>query len=263
MTQKCICQQCEKEFTTVQHNHKKPKKFCSSVCRSISKRKYALEVNCKQCNKIILNPGCKKFCNRSCSASYNSSRRDPRTDESKKKTSDSLFEFLKTEEGKKVKVARGLKNKKDEKDKVKYFCIECNKQIRNNKTKLCKVCYLESDLAKENQAQYSIKYKKGYVYNKWFDKQVYLMSGLEYSYFEYLEKYNIRWNTAEKIKYSKDGKDHTYTPDFYLPDENKFIEIKGYMWEDAKIKMNLVFEQHPELNLVILNKKDVKRLLAS
>jgi hypothetical protein len=53
--------------------------------------------------------------------------------------------------------------------------------------------------------------------------------------------------------------DTTYTPDFFLPQFEKFIEIKGYMCKEAQEKINKFLEQYP-WNLEILYKKDLINL---
>jgi hypothetical protein len=52
-----------------------------------------------------------------------------------------------------------------------------------------------------------------------------------------------------KLKYVKPQKAHTYTPDFYLPKQNIYIETKGLFTTQDRQKMRLVKEQHPELDI--------------
>lgn len=45
----------------------------------------------------------------------------------------------------------------------------------------------------------------------------------------YLDKLGIKWRRpTEKFPYTFDEKLRYYTPDFYLIDENTYVEIKGY-----------------------------------
>ena len=61
---------------------------------------------------------------------------------------------------------------------------------------------------------------------------------------------NIKWEklkcNKDVIIYFMDGKEHSYTPDFYLPDHDLYMEVKGYWWGDDKRKMELVFNQNPD-----------------
>lgn len=50
--------------------------------------------------------------------------------------------------------------------------------------------------------------------------------------------------------------EHRYLPDFYLPNENKYIEIKGRYNKEAKIKMGLVLSQN-DINLELWFMKDL------
>lgn len=74
---------------------------------------------------------------------------------------------------------------------------------------------------------------------------------------------NIPWLRCKSIIYKKEGKEKRYTPDFYLPDHNIFLEIKGYWWNKDREKMNLIFEQHPYLKkmIAIIENKNYKKLL--
>ena len=50
----------------------------------------------------------------------------------------------------------------------------------------------------------------------------------------------------------------TYTPDFYLPDLDKYIEIKGYFWGDAQEKWDWFHKEHK--NSELWNKNKLKEL---
>jgi len=53
-----------------------------------------------------------------------------------------------------------------------------------------------------------------------------------------------------------DGTIHRYVPDFYLPEKNLYVEIKGRYLDSAKIKMTLVLKQN-NVNLEIWRRKDL------
>ncbi len=59
--------------------------------------------------------------------------------------------------------------------------------------------------------------------------------GIEYEY------------ESERLTYIP--KPRTYTPDFYLPQTNIYIEAKGHLDKGDRIKMILVKEQHPDLDI--------------
>lgn len=53
-------------------------------------------------------------------------------------------------------------------------------------------------------------------------------------------------------------KPRTYTPDFYLPATNIYVEAKGHLDKGDRVKMQLIKEQHPELDIrfVFMNAKN-------
>ena len=58
-----------------------------------------------------------------------------------------------------------------------------------------------------------------------------------------------------------DGKTRSYAPDFYLPDFDVYLEIKGYWWGRDKEKMELVIAQNPHKRICIITKSEFDRLL--
>ena len=78
----------------------------------------------------------------------------------------------------------------------------------------------------------------------------------ELYYAIFLDKNNIKWvRNKKRFKYCFNNKYHYYTPDFYLPDEDLYIEIKGYKTEKDNYKWN----QFP-LKLKVLMYDDLKEL---
>lgn len=66
-----------------------------------------------------------------------------------------------------------------------------------------------------------------------------------------LNDLGIYWIKAFPISYKSDIIRH-YTPDFYLPDKQAYIEVKGRYTDADKNKMKLVKEQHPEIKIYFL-----------
>lgn len=61
----------------------------------------------------------------------------------------------------------------------------------------------------------------------------------ELKYAQYLDANGIKWKrNTDSFQYEFNGKIRKYTPDFYLPDSDVYVEIKGYKTEkdDAKWK---------------------------
>lgn len=104
-------------------------------------------------------------------------------------------------------------------------------------------------------------YRKKIEYNG-----VSLDSNLELLLAQRLDELNIKWERCGRFPYiDANGKKHTYTPDFYLPDYNIYLDPKndflinsinpalGYKDTD---KINWVMEQN-NITVLVLNKEQV------
>jgi hypothetical protein len=80
----------------------------------------------------------------------------------------------------------------------------------------------------------------------------------ELKYAEYLLENNISFYAHRgRISY-KDLQEatHSYYPDFYLPDDDRYIDIKApYFYKLGREKFNLIKQQYPELKLDIIEYK--------
>ncbi|MDD2921536.1 MAG: BglII/BstYI family type II restriction endonuclease, partial [Anaerolineales bacterium] len=65
-------------------------------------------------------------------------------------------------------------------------------------------------------------------------------------------EYQYEPQTFELVKQS--GSTITYTPDFFVPEQNTFYEIKGWMDNVSAEKIALFHEQYPEQNLIVVDK---------
>lgn len=52
----------------------------------------------------------------------------------------------------------------------------------------------------------------------------------------------------------------SYTPDFYIISENKYVEIKGYMHDKSRIKLDLFKKEYPLINLELVDSKKYSEL---
>lgn len=80
-----------------------------------------------------------------------------------------------------------------------------------------------------------------------------------------LTELGIQWERPTKnsglFAYTLDGRKRVYTPDFYLPEFDSYLEIKGYWWGDDRRKMDTVREQHPDKNIILIQKNEFEKLL--
>lgn len=52
----------------------------------------------------------------------------------------------------------------------------------------------------------------------------------------------------------------TYLPDFYLPETDEYIEIKGWWYRGKKKRFNLFKKWFPKIKIKVLMKKELKKL---
>lgn len=70
---------------------------------------------------------------------------------------------------------------------------------------------------------------------------------------ELLNKHGIKWFRGNALKYKdQNNATHRYSPDFYLPDMDAYIEVKGYFSEKDKNKMNLTLQQN-KVSIVLID----------
>ena len=78
-----------------------------------------------------------------------------------------------------------------------------------------------------------------------------------------LDDLGIRWirNPSLKLKYTTRGRrERNYIPDFYLPDLNIYIEVKGYWTDAARHKMEDVQKRNPVRILILESLEDIAQV---
>ncbi|MDD3292918.1 MAG: DNA polymerase III subunit alpha [Candidatus Pacebacteria bacterium] len=83
----------------------------------------------------------------------------------------------------------------------------------------------------------------------------YVRSSWEADFARILKLYNLDYEYEPKTFSLKreNGEIINYTPDFYVPEKNTFYEIKGWMHDLDKEKINLFIKQYPYLNFVLID----------
>ena len=183
---------------------------------------------CLFCNKMFtisanVNPKYhKKFCNSSCSAKYNNTKRHKTEDQ-------------------KNKIRQIMMNKYCSK-----FCCICNAEILRLRHR--KTCSNECLHKLRQQLPMPVPnkpggYRRGSGRSKhgWYDN-VYFDSTYELAYYIYCKEKGIYIERCvDKYKYiNSKGKIRTYHPDFRV--EGKIVEIKGYKDREVDIKLRAVNE---------------------
>src|SRR6185503_19337235 len=84
-------------------------------------------------------------------------------------------------------------------------------------------------------------------------------SKLEKAVADKLRKLRIPFEyETEKFEYTLPSR--KYVIDFKLPERGCYIEVKGYLDYDDRLKMLAVKKEHPELNIVLLSMKPFQKL---
>jgi hypothetical protein len=177
-----ICLFCENSF--IIPTKSLTQKYCSKLCSNkASRTKERVEKPCLCCGKILpVEEFHKKFCNSSCAATYNNKNRLPRTEESRKKSSQSIREYYK-QNYKKIRKKRNNKIKpfikniflsqKDIKQIFKEADISTYTRIYNCACKVCNKKFFSKNiiqLCNEHEHMYTRNHKSIYrfkfnVYN--------------------------------------------------------------------------------------------------
>ena len=144
-------------------------------------------------------------------------------------------------------------NYKDGKYCGENKCIECGKSISPKATR----CIIHSNVGKLNP-----NFGKIFKHNGWrgkgkYYKGIWMRSSYERAYAKYLDKNKIDWQYEPQ---SFNLGNMTYRPDFYLPTQNKYIEIKGWLTNSAKRKINRFREFYPHIKFSLLDKKQLQQI---
>jgi len=189
----------------------------------------------------------------------NAHKNKPRSQETKKKISDSL------RGRKRNKISEETRKKMSESQR--YRSLETRKKMSNSQKGVPKSKETRKKMSDARLGKYCGKnsplygklpfpHHKRYYYESPLQGQVCLRYSWELKYAKYLDENKILWMYEME---TFDLGDTTYTPDFFLPQFEKFIEIKGYMTTKAQEKINMFLEQYP-WDLEVLRKKDLIKL---
>ena len=84
-----------------------------------------------------------------------------------------------------------------------------------------------------------------------------MLSTWEVKFAEWLDTQGIKWEYEKHLL--KCGHLGHYYPDFYLPEKDQFIEIKGYPSENGMAKFNYWKERQPN-RFFLYNKEKLQNL---
>jgi len=102
--------------------------------------------------------------------------------------------------------------------------------------------------------------KSGRSNGQWYESpiagEVWLDSSYELAYAKWLDENDVRWErNTKKFDYLHEGEAKKYVPDFYLLNEEIYVEIKGFKTDKDEAKW-----EHFEHKLVVYYKEDLIEL---
>lgn len=141
------------------------------------------------------------------------------------------------------------------------LCLDCGKKLSRPVYTYCKKCS-EQLFSGKNAPQYGKIMNHG-IGGRY--KGAYMRSTWEIKYAKYCIKNKIKYRYEPRIfpiEYSYKGirKEGTYRPDFYHPETDEYIEIKGWWRGDAKVKLEAFKERYKDLKIKVLMKKELEYL---
>jgi len=155
-----------------------------------------------------------------------------------------------------------------------YYCIEkgCNNKISySNWSKGNKHCKTHANRLNmlgnipwnKNKKCPQLSGKNNGFYGKLIKphwdkyKDTNMRSSWEIKYAKYLDKLGINWRYEFK---TFDLGNTTYTPDFYLPNQDLYIEIKGWSSDVFIKKFKLFKKLYPKIKIDVLHKEQLKSM---
>jgi hypothetical protein len=167
---------------------------------------------CLHCGKETTNP---KFCCKSCSATYTNARRAPRTEESRKKTSEAIK-------------ALGVRGKR-----ICHLsqCIVCNKMFEGYRKTCSTKCYHNfMKINAHNNLLGSIGQRQGKTeqVKDSYGNIARLESSYESKFANILNMLSLKWIRPKPLFWVDENQNkHKYFPDFYLPEHNIYFDPKN------------------------------------
>lgn len=80
-----------------------------------------------------------------------------------------------------------------------------------------------------------------------------------------LDKLEIKWDRGDHLVFeyrTPRGRKRKYIPDFYLPDHDIYVEVKGYWTDAARLKVADVEQRHGIKLLILESLREVGRVEA-
>ena len=235
------------------------------------KRSKKIEIVCLNCKSIVKCTEAKprKYCNKACQSVHYKElfkgKNNPaygKVYRSKKTHHEWSESISKTMVERQINV--GEKNAMKRKDVAKKMSKTRRKNVTSNADYRASLSKKIKELWKAGKYEgVNVGQCKWFDYTKNDGTTCKVQGTWELKYAQYLDNNGIEFLSHKgRIEYLDDnGECRSYYPDFFLPNENKYVDVKNdYHFELGKRKFELIFEQNKNLNIVILTKKDLAQL---
>ena len=190
----------------------------------------------------------KIYCSRSCSGKVNNVNRGPLSEEVKLKIAAKL-KGRKNPHAGRIKIPR-----------IEIICAnpKCKKLFSKERWMKKKFCSNKCAMAIIGGKPTSPKAARGKAgIRKDINKTIYFYSRWEANIARLFNHLGIKWIHQPKIF---DLGSQNYTPDFYLSKYKIYIEVKNFLWKYSEIRDRKFRKLYPEINLILLLKKDYLKL---
>lgn len=166
----------------------------------------------------------------------------------------------------KIKISRALSGRNNPHTgiikipRVKIICAnpKCKKIFLIERWMKRKFCSNKCAMAVIGGKPTSPKASRGKAgIRKDISKTIYFYSRWEANYARLLNYLGIKWEYEPK---TFDLGSQNYTPDFYLPNSDTYIEIKNFLWKYSKIRDRKFRKLYPNIKLKLILKKDYLKL---
>lgn len=135
-------------------------------------------------------------------------------------------------------------------------CIDCGKPLSFYTCKRCIVC--DRKFRYKNNEHIRKQLQKPHNSLSVLYQNIKMRSSWEYIFAYWLDLSGIKW---EYEKYTFDLGNTTYTPDFYLPEIDCYIEIKGWWRGNSKDKFKKFLKICKKINIFLFQESDFNSII--
>lgn len=238
------CKQCVKEYLHNKCSCGRTKSKYAKMCASCFHRSRIgikrLPFSLTTCKKMSISR--KKLFKKGYINPFKNKKHSKKTKKLMSKNHSNVKEKNNPMFGKKGKLAPnfGRNFSQEHKHKLKLQAI---KRWKNSE-------YREKMTGRNSSAYGKIRHGKGAYY-----KNIWMRSSYEVLFAQFLDLSGIKYKYESK---TFDLGNSTYTPDFYIPEWNLYIEVKGWWRDDAKKKFKAFKKLYKNVKIKIIDCKKLK-----